>query len=101
MPDHQNIKVTLKRDSVCAGDDADAPHERAVEVFPFVDTRSFVEQFSTGYLASVDGVGHSWSVFLNGQHIATMTVHDIEPKVPKLSFEDENSLFFKYHSATY
>jgi hypothetical protein len=60
-----------------------------------------VEQFSTGYLASVDGVGHSWSVFLNGRHIATMTIYDIEPKVPELSFEDENSLFFKYHSATY
>jgi hypothetical protein len=64
------IRIKLTRDSVCAGDDIDAPHERIVEVYSFTDTHSFVNQFATGYLPSVNGYGHSWTAYLNGNPIA-------------------------------
>jgi len=101
MADHPNITVRLTRDSVCAGDDVDAPHERSVEVQASTDPVNFVGQCSTGYLASVAGVGHSWTAFLNGTPIAVIRVSCIEPLVLDLDFASENTLFFKYHSATY
>ena len=95
------ITLILTRDSVCAGDDADAPHERTVEVIAFTDTLEFMDQFSTGYLASVNGIGHSWTAHLNGRPVAVIRVNGIEPLVPSIDFGDHNTLFFEYHSATY
>jgi len=95
------IRIKLTRDSVCAGDDIDAPHERIVEVYSFTDTHSFVNQFATGYLPSVNGYGHSWTAYLNGNPIALLTTMRIEPKVSEIQFEGENQLYFKYHSARY
>ena len=101
LADRRTVAITLTRDSVCAGDDCEAPHERRVEVYSFIDPHAFVSQFWTGYLPSVRGVGHSWTAFLNKKAIALITVTEIEPMVSKIDFEDENSIFFEYHSATY
>lgn len=101
MATYEKVTVTLTRDSVCAGDDADAPHEETVEVRAFNDPVEFLNQFSTGYLASVAGVGHSWTAVLNGRSIGTMFVDRIEPLIEYLDFMDKNALFFKYHSAKY
>ena len=49
----------------CAGDDCDAPHEKTVEVYSFVDPEAFARGISSGYLPSVAGVGHSWTCLLN------------------------------------
>ena len=81
LRDRPKIEVKLTRDSVCAGDDCDAPHERRVEVYSFVDPEAFVEQFWTGYLPSVNGIGHSWTVSLNGKAIALITTSKIETMV--------------------
>ena len=101
LADKPKIEIVLTRDSVCAGDDCEAPHERRVEVYSFADPYEFVKQFWTGYLPSVRGVGHSWTVLLNGKEIALMTTTRIEPKVPTIEFEAENAIYFVYHSATY
>lgn len=58
------IPVILTRDSVCAGDDCEAPHEKTVEVHSFVDPEMFAREISSGYLPSVAGVGHSWTCVL-------------------------------------
>ncbi|HLA94390.1 MAG TPA: hypothetical protein VK612_01625 [Pyrinomonadaceae bacterium] len=95
-------KLTTTRDSVAAGDDADAPHERTTEIDPSqTDTLSFIRQTAVGYLPSVNGIGHSWSAILNGRLIASITVTEIQPKLAELTFEPENTLYFRYHSATY
>jgi hypothetical protein len=96
------IKFRLTRDSVCAGDDAEAPHERVLEVEPpLADVMQFVSETSRGYLPSVDGLGHCWSTFLNGRVIATMTVSGVSSLDDELSLEPENEIYFKYHPANY
>jgi hypothetical protein len=99
LKDRPKIEVTLTRDSVAAGDDIDTPHEIVVEVYSFVDTEAFVNQFSTSYLPSVAGSGHSWTVELNGRPIALITENGIEPKAISVEFDQHNSLHFRYHSA--
>jgi hypothetical protein len=95
-------KLTVTRDSVAAGDDADAPHRRTVEIDPAQkDAVSFVRHIAGGYLPSVNGIGHWWSAFLNDRLIASITVTEIEAKLARLDFEPENTLHFRYHPATY
>jgi hypothetical protein len=60
------MQVILRRDSVAAGDDADAPHEQTITV---PDTAS-VEEIITlvaqsGYLASISGGKATWSATSN------------------------------------
>lgn len=93
-------KILLTRDSVCAGDDTDS-HDRTVEVNPVDGVVDFVRGIATDYLPSVAGIGHSWTVYLNGESIAVVTVEEVQPHVTVLHFEAENTLHFKYHSATH
>jgi hypothetical protein len=93
------VPVILTRDSVCAGDDGDAPHEKTVEVFSFVDPEAFARAVSSGYLPSVAGVGHSWTCVLNGVRIAEVTSSGIRALVRENPFSDENRAHFVYHSA--
>ena len=101
LNDRPKIKVKLTRDSVCAGDDCDAPHEKTIEVYSLTDPSAFVSQFAAGYLPSVAGYGHSWTFSLNGKPISAITTTSIEPKVSTIQFEDENTGYFEYHSATF
>jgi hypothetical protein len=92
----------MTRDSVAVGDDADAPHEHTVEIDSTQkDVVSFIRYITARYLLSVNGIGHSWSAFLNDRLIASITVTEIEAKLVELNFEAENTLYFRYHSATY
>ena len=95
------ISVILTRDSVCAGDDCDAPHEKTVEVYSFVDTEVFAREVSSGYLPSVAGVRHSWTCMLNGVRTAEITTSSIRALVRESPFSDENRAHFVYHSATF
>lgn len=94
--------LTKTRDSVCAGDDGDAPHEVSVKLdAELVDIPAFVRKESEGYLPSVDGVGHSWTAWLNGENVATITADDIIPLRDILKTRDQNDLYFEYHAASY
>jgi hypothetical protein len=97
----ERIPVNLMRDSVCAGDDCDAPHERSVEVDAFVDPVTFAQAISSGYLPSVAGVGHKWTCVLNGIEIAEITVSEIRALVQTTPFASVNNAHFVYKSATY
>ena len=61
------IPVVLTRDSVCAGDDCDAPHEKTVEVYSFVDSEAFAREISSGYLPSVADAAVGFSLHV-GRH---------------------------------
>jgi hypothetical protein len=95
------VKVKLTRDSVCAADDCDAPHEESIEAFPFSDPLAFVKQFAPSYVPGIAGFGHSWTVIFNGEPIVSITTTTIEPKVSKIQFEAENAAHFKYLSAPF
>ena len=95
------VKIELTRDSVAAGDDCDAPHERTVVIEPAENNNELVEQLIRGYLPSVNGVGHSWTVILNGDPIATVRVTGIEALTSNVRLVEVNSVHFHYHSATY
>jgi hypothetical protein len=95
------IPVVMTRDSVCAGDDGDAPHERKTEVHSFLDPEAFAQTTSAGYLPSVAGVGHSWTCMLNDVKIAEVRVTGIRSLVHETPFSDENRVHFVYHSATF
>jgi hypothetical protein len=80
------IPVVLTRDSVCVGDDSDAPHEKTVEVYSFVDPEAFARAISAGYLPSVAGVGHSWTCVLNGVRVAEVTSSGIRALIARVRF---------------
>lgn len=88
-------------DSVCAGDDCDAPHEKMVSIHSFLDSETLVPHTSTGYLPTVDGVRHTWDCILNGKSIQTITVRDVTPKVSEVVYAAANHIHFIYHSARY
>ena len=95
------IDIRLTRDSVCAGDDCDAPHEKKKEIYSFLDPSQFAKESSSGYLPSVAGTGHSWDCILNKKRIARITCEAIEPLARNVEFEKENEVHFRYHSSTY
>ena len=93
------ITVILTRDSVCAGDDCDAPHEKTVEVYSFIDPEAFARTISADYLPSVAGIGHSWTCVLNGVKVAEVTSSGIRALVHESPFSEQNRAHFVYHSA--
>ena len=95
------VTLRLTRDSVAAGDDVDAPHEREVEVRSFTDPIALINHVYPGYLPSVAGAGHSWSCELNGREIATVQGNDasVRAEVQEVSYEATNHVHFSYSSA--
>ena len=49
------IFVVLTRDSVCAGDDCDAPHEKKIEVHSLVDPGAFRRLLQVRGIISIQG----------------------------------------------
>lgn len=95
------VRVILTRDSVCAGDDCHAPHEKTVLAYSFVDPEAFVREVSSGYLPSVAGGGHSWTFVMNGVNTAEISTHGIRALVGGSPFSEENRAHFVYHPATF
>ena len=94
-----NIFVT--RDSVCAGDDIDAPHKKDVSIKDILDPIKLVSFLSSDYLPNINGVGHSWDCRFNGITIARIAQNGIEAHVEELHYELKNHAHFVYHSARY
>jgi len=101
LKDRPKIDVILTRDSVCAADDCDAPHEKSMRVHSFTDPEVLAREISTGYLPNVAGVGHSWICVLNDTKIAEIKTDGIRPLVREASLGEANRIHFVYHSATY
>jgi hypothetical protein len=68
------VKLSITRDSVCAADDCDAPHQRTLSV----DTTSTSQQLiasiiEQNYLPIVQGGKATWIVGLDGKTIGVVT----------------------------
>ena len=101
LKDKPTVRVAMTRESVCAGDDCDAPHHKELELPSFLDPEAFARAVSADYLPSVAGYGHSWTCMLNGRKIAVIGTSRIEKLVAETPFDDDNKVHFVYHSATY
>jgi hypothetical protein len=101
LKEKPQISVVLTRDSVCAGDDCDAPHEKTIRTPSFLDPEVLVRETSSGYLPSVAGIGHSWICILNKTPIAEIKTTGIKPLVREITFDEENKIHFSYKSARY
>jgi hypothetical protein len=99
--DRPKVRVRVTRDSVCAGDDGEAPHERNLEIPRFTDPQALAEQLSASYLPTVAGVGHTWDCMLNGNLVGTLSHTGFLPSVHELAYADQNHVHFIYRSATY
>jgi hypothetical protein len=101
LKDRPRLAVIMTRDSVCAGDDCDAPHEKEMEVYSFVDPEAFAKAASEGYLPLVAGMGHSWTCLLNGVKIAEIKESRIRALIRESPFAERNQVHFVYHSARF
>ena len=99
--DRPEITFKLTRDSVAAGDDIDAPHERKQKTYSFTDPAQLIRELSSGYLPSVAGIGHTWDCLVNGICIGVISQEGIKPSVHQVEYSDTNHVHFRYHSATY
>jgi hypothetical protein len=101
LKDRPQISVILTRDSVCAADDCDAPHEKTIKIHSFIDPEALAREASSGYLPSVAGIGHSWICVLNNIKIADIKTTEIKPLVREAIFDEKNRIHFIYKSAKY
>jgi hypothetical protein len=93
------VDIELTRDSVCAGDDIDAPHKRTIKSRSFIDPIVLVSDIYSEYLPNVDGHGHTWDCIFNNQLIAVIAKDKIIPKTSEVIYNENNKIFFKYHSS--
>jgi len=95
------LSIRLTRDSVCAGDDVDAPHEKTVITHSFLDPVALASHLSSVYLPTVNGAGHSWDCTLNGKIFARISKDGIVSKRIEMQYDSCNHVHFVYHSARY
>jgi hypothetical protein len=101
LKNRPTISIVLTRDSVAAGDDCDAPHEKTIKIHSFVDPVDLARESSSGYLPNVSGVGHSWICVLNDIKIAEIKEASIQSLVKMIEFKENNRIHYKYKSARY
>ena len=100
LKERPQISVVLTRDSVCAGDDCDAPHEQTIKLHSFADPEALAREAASGYLPNVAGVGHSWICVLNDTKIAEIKTTGIQPLVRETTYDETNRIHFVYKSAS-
>lgn len=93
--------LILTRDSVCAGDDVDSPHEKKIELQLITNPTDFIENISKPYLPSVAGKNHAWDCLLNGKIIGTISAEEITAKVAKVEYKNGDRVYFKYKARRY
>lgn len=101
--------VNVERDSVCMGDDVDAPHSYSFRVSSTATLKDiFVHLSREGYLASVAGRNHSWQATINDQPVAVFLGNNRTPEPSALLANEVSqyahigciNLQFRYTSAT-
>jgi hypothetical protein len=106
--DMNEYLVKVERDSVCMGDDIDAPHSYSFKL-PREATLNDVFKHLAGkrYLASVAGRNHSWEAMIDNKSLARFIANNPEPE-PSVSLSTKISVYvnegallvcFKYNSA--
>lgn len=68
-----NILIQITRDSVCAGDDCDAPHLRQMEVSEMMPLKFLIQDIlESGYLAKISGGRATWLIEI-GEPVGLVT----------------------------
>ena len=101
MKERPEVSIILTRDSVAAGDDIDAPHEKKIIIRSFTDPVALTREALTNYLPNVAGSGHSWICVLNKVEIAEIKTNEIHPLIGEARYSEKNSIHFIYKSAMY
>jgi hypothetical protein len=101
LKERPRLSFQMTRDSVCAGDDCEAPHACVIELPSFLDPEALARHAALNYMPAVAGFGHSWICKLNGKRIAELTHDGIRTLSRENVFEEENSIHWEYRSATY
>ena len=91
------IDIELTRDSVCAGDDIDAPHKKIVKMNSIIDTIALVTKISQNYLPAIAGQNHHWECLLNDKIIAIIEKDKILPKIYCVKYDEDNTIHFTYY----
>jgi hypothetical protein len=68
-----NLLIQITRDSVCAGDDCDAPHGRQMEVSELMPLKFVIQDIlESGYLAKISGGRATWLIEI-GEPVGVVT----------------------------
>jgi len=101
--------ITVERDSVCMGDNIDAPHEYIFNMPEDATLNNLFEHLAKeNYLASVAGKNHSWEATVNDKVIALFRGNIKTPvpsnflatQISKFAKNGKMNVNFKYNSAT-
>ena len=101
--------IKVERDSVCMGDDIDAPHEYKFNLPEEATLNQLFDHLAKkSYLASVAGKNHSWEAAVNNKIAALFKGNSKTPepskmlstKISKLAQNGTINVNFKYSSAT-
>ncbi|WP_407332927.1 hypothetical protein [Enterovibrio sp. 27052020O] len=100
------LRVELTRDSVCMGDDCDAPHFLKLELPETSTIQSLVDAIDArSYLAKVGGFEHQWILLANNEEAVRLKDNDLENPVkgavslPSLALNGVLKVHFKYLSS--
>src|SRR5690349_17880076 len=91
------ISIPITGDSVCAGDDCDAPHEETVSLPSFLNPADFFRELLVRYsLSQISGDSAIWTCYLNGRKIAVLAQPWSSPKfmVSEMEFLKDNKMHF-------
>lgn len=102
------LKIQVTRDSVCMGDDIDAPLSYT---FSSESSSTLTDLYShlahKNYLASVAGLNHKWSAIINAKTVAIFNGNNKNPEpnetlsLPIAQYANQGNvkIKFKYHSS--
>ena len=96
LKDRPRLTFVMTRDSLCAGDDCDAPHEKTIELPSFLDPEDLARHAIQNYLPTVAGYGYAWVCILNGIKIAEVRYDGIHPLIRENIFEEINRIHWRY-----
>ena len=91
----------LTRDTVCMGDDVNAPHTKILSLSNYKISEHSIGEICLNYLPNVAGVGHSWECHINNILIAIIRVEKIEIITDEIFLNENNEMFFKYNSSKF
>jgi hypothetical protein len=95
------IIFNLTRDSVCIGDDVNAPHTEILKLSNYKISEQSIGEICLNYLPNVAGVGHFWECYINNMLIAIIRVGKIEIITDKIFLNENNEMFFKYNPSKF
>jgi len=101
LRERPKVEFHITRESVCASDDVDAPHEKLCTNHSFMDPVALTRELALGYLPTVEGHGHSWGCYFNDVLITTINQDGVIAHTSEVQYKDLNYVYFRYYSATF